>query len=240
MHGPPAMEMRICQLALLVGPSVVRTHGLFVPNEARYQTALRPDTLGICRIAPAGSEKSPNRPFWVSGNSEAIAVSTFVRRHTSLSPMLQRIHSGGQTGADIAALEVALDHDFPHGGWCPKGRRSLAGPIPDCFQLVETPSDDYLQRTEWNVRDTDGTVVFTLAEEATGGSLKTIEYARKHKKPWLHLSQAEPGLESFSARLLAFIDEHSIETLNVAGSRESKEPGIHDWVREVLEAAFFS
>ena len=155
--------------------------------------------------------------------------------------MLQRIHSGGQTGADIAALEIALEKDFPHGGWCPKGRRSLAGPIPDCFELKETPSDDYLQRTEWNVRDTDGTVVFTLAKEVTGGSLKTIDYARKHQKPCLHLSQADPqleSLESFANRLLDFIGEHDIETLNVAGSRESKEPGIHDWVREVLEGLF--
>ena len=150
--------------------------------------------------------------------------------------MLARIHSGGQTGADIAALELAVEKGFPHGGWCPKGRRSLAGPIPDCFELKETPSDDYLQRTEWNVRDTDGTVVFTLSEEATGGSLKTIDYTRKHQKPCLHLSQSDQQLESFTNRLLDFIGEHGIETLNVAGSRESKEPGIHDWVREVLES----
>ncbi len=152
--------------------------------------------------------------------------------------MLTRIVSGGQIGADIAALEIALEKDFPHGGWCPKGRRSLAGPIPECFELQETPSDDYLQRTEWNVRDTDGTVVFTLSKEATGGSLKTIDYTRKHQKPCLHLSQADlqsESLESFTNRLLDFIGEHDIATLNVAGSRESKEPGIHDWVREVLE-----
>ena len=150
--------------------------------------------------------------------------------------MLNRIVSGGQTGADIAALELALERGFPHGGWCPKGRRSLAGPIPDCFELRETPSDGYLQRTEWNVRDTDGTVVFTLSKNATGGSLKTIDYTRKHQKPCLHLSQADPQLENFTHRLLDFIGEHDIETINVAGSRESKEPGIHNWVREVLDS----
>lgn len=153
--------------------------------------------------------------------------------------MLTRIVSGGQTGADIAALELALDKDFPHGGWCPKGRRSLAGPIPDCYELQETPSENYLQRTEWNARDSDGTVIFTLAAQVTGGSLKTIEFAKQHHKPWLHLAQADPGLESFAERLRAFIEEHQIEALNVAGSRESKEPGIHDWTREVLETAFW-
>lgn len=153
--------------------------------------------------------------------------------------MLRQLVSGGQTGADIAALELALKRGLPHGGWCPRGRRSLAGPIPETFQLRETPSRDYLQRTEWNVRDSEATVVLTLAAEASGGSLKTIEFARKHHKPWLHLAQADPGLESFAARLQDFIAEHGISVLNVAGSRESKEPGIHAWTQEVLQEALW-
>ena len=152
--------------------------------------------------------------------------------------MIEKLVSGGQTGADIAALDVALKHGFPHGGWCPKGSRSLDGPIPDRYQLVETPSDSYLQRTEWNVRDSDGTVVFTLAREATGGSLKTIGFAKKHGKPCIHIPRASytyaPELV-----LLPFIAEHQIKVLNVAGSRESKEPGIHQWVMDVLDYVFF-
>jgi hypothetical protein len=153
--------------------------------------------------------------------------------------MIEKLVSGGQTGADIAELDVALKHGFPHGGWCPKGRRSLERPIPAQYLLVETPTDSYLQRTEWNVRDTDGTVVFTLAREATGGSLKTIGFTRKHRKPCLHLSMAGSGLFSPAAQLQEFVKEHGLKVLNVAGSRESKEPGIHDWVSGVLEDAFF-
>jgi hypothetical protein len=155
--------------------------------------------------------------------------------------VLEKLISGGQTGADIAALDVALRFGFPHGGWCPKGRRSLEGPIPDRYNLFETPSDGYLQRTEWNVRDSDGTVVFTLAETVTGGSLRTIGFAQKHKKPCLHLSR-EVGLFEYRDRselLLEFVRGHGIRRLNVAGSRESKEPGIHQWVMEVLERSFF-
>lgn len=150
--------------------------------------------------------------------------------------VIKKLISGGQTGADIAALDVALRHDFPHGGWCPKGRRSLEGPIPARYQLQETPSPGYLQRTEWNVRDSDGTVVFTLAAEATGGSLRTIGFAKKHGKPCLHISSA-----CYRAPLILqrFAAEHRINILNVAGSRESKEPGIHAWVMQVLEDAFF-
>lgn len=155
--------------------------------------------------------------------------------------VIEKLISGGQTGADIAALDVALRFGFPHGGWCPKGRRSLEGPIPTRYNLFETPSASYLQRTEWNVRDSDGTVVFTMAAVVTGGSLRTIEFARKHGKPCLHLSR-EVGLFGYRDRselLQAFVREHSVRRLNVAGSRESKEPGIHSWVMEVLEQAFF-
>ena len=155
--------------------------------------------------------------------------------------MIEKLISGGQTGADIAALDVALRFDFPHGGWCPKGRRSLEGPISTRYQLVETPKASYLQRTEWNARDSDGTVVFTLAAEVTGGSLRTIEFAKKHGKPCLHLSR-DPGSFGYRDRselIQEFVREHDIRKLNVAGSRESKEPGIHKWVMNVIEMAFF-
>ncbi len=153
--------------------------------------------------------------------------------------MITKLVSGGQAGADIAALDVALRHGFPHGGWCPAGRKSLDGPLPARYLLTETPSDNYLQRTEWNVRDTDGTVVFTLAREATGGSLKTVGFAKKHRKPCIHISRDAGSLFDSAQQLQEFVKEHGIKTLNVAGSRESKEPGIHQWVMQVLEDAFF-
>lgn len=94
-----------------------------------------------------------------------------------------KIVSGGQTGADRAGLDWAIKHGIPYGGWCCKGRRSEDGSIPSQYQLQETPSTNYLQRTEWNVRDSDGTVIFSLAERLSGGSLKTLEFAIKHRKP---------------------------------------------------------
>jgi hypothetical protein len=152
--------------------------------------------------------------------------------------MITKLVSGGQTGADIAALDVALKHGFPHGGWYPKGRKSVEGPIPARYDLNETPSASYLQRTEWNVRDSDGTVVFTMAEEVSGGSLKTIGFAKKHGKPCIQVSR--DGSVSPATDLRAFVKEHGIKVLNVAGSRESKEPGLHDWVMELLEEALFA
>ena len=149
---------------------------------------------------------------------------------------ITKIISGGQTGADRAGLDTALWHNFPHGGWCPKGRKAEDGPIGEQYNLTETHSADYLQRTEWNVRDSDGTIVFTFAAEVTGGSMRTVEFARKHKKPCLHIHR---GYYQPAELIQVFIKEHSVHALNIAGSRESKEPGIHDWVKGVLDNALF-
>lgn len=105
------------------------------------------------------------------------------------------------------------------------------------YRLIEAPTEDYLQRTEMNVRGSDGTVVFTLTDKLSGGSLRTMEFCRKHKKPVAHISRAAKYKPAEA--LQRFVQEHKIKTLNVAGTRESKEPGIGQWVYQVVEDAFF-
>lgn len=146
--------------------------------------------------------------------------------------MISKIVSGGQTGADRAALDWAIEHNIPHGGWCPKGRRAEDGAIDARYLLTETPTANYLQRTEWNVRDSDATVIFTMSPELTGGSKKTEDFAKKHKKPCLHL---RPQLETPSWSLAQFLEHHKVKELNVAGTRGSKEPDVGAFVKGVLE-----
>jgi hypothetical protein len=146
----------------------------------------------------------------------------------------ESILSGGQTGAQRAALDWALAHNVPHGGWCPCGRTALDGPLDEKYLLKETPQETTLERTEWNVRDADATVVFTLAVKATGGAQKTVTFARKLKKPCLHLHR---GILAGSEKLVAFMDKHRVRRLNIAGSHEEKEPGIYDWVTSTLDKA---
>jgi hypothetical protein len=145
------------------------------------------------------------------------------------------IVSGGQTGADRAALDWALEHNVPCGGWCPKGRKAEDGPIDPKYPLKETPSSSYLQRTEWNVRDSDATVLFSIQPTLSGGSKRTMEFARKHKKPRLHLSA---GDNAAADKLKAFTEEHRVKILNVAGPRASNEPGVAEFVMRTLEEAF--
>ena len=82
-----------------------------------------------------------------------------------------KIISGGQTGADRAALDFAIDHGIEHGGWCPKGRWAEDGAIAERYPLKETPSADVAQRTEWNARDSDGTLVITEGAPVAGTAL---------------------------------------------------------------------
>jgi len=140
--------------------------------------------------------------------------------------------SGGQTGADRAALDWALEHGIRHGGWCPKGRKTEDGVLPERYQLKETPAAVYLQRTEWNVRDSDASLVFTLDDRLDGGSKRTAAFADSLGKPWLHV---RPGVHpKYVARFLA---RHGVQVLNVAGKRESSAPGIGALVRQVLSQA---
>lgn len=144
--------------------------------------------------------------------------------------------SGGQTGADRAALDFAIKNKMKHGGWCPLGRRAEDGVLRDIYKLQETPSDNYEERTEWNVRDSDGTVVFSLIKEIEGGTLFTLECAQKIQKPCLHIYQ-DKTLQPHK-KLMDFINSHKIIKLNVAGPRASKEPGIYSFVWDVLAGVF--
>ena len=157
-------------------------------------------------------------------------------RHSGLGPQVVKIVSGAQTGADRAALDVAIRWGMPHGGWCPKDRRAKDGPIGGQYLLKETPSHNYIQRTEWNVRDSDATVIFTKGEPS-GVTLKTFQFARKHGKPCLLVWQ-EGGYQPV-VHLQRFLADHGVQVLNVAGSRESKSPGIYLATYDLLEQAIF-
>jgi hypothetical protein len=113
------------------------------------------------------------------------------------------------------------------------------GPIDPRYQLQETPNRSYRQRTEWNVRDSDGTVVFSIAPVLTGGSKKTVFLAHKLGKPVLRIPR-DGGPESPEAELRAFIERHDIKVLNVAGPRASHGPQVACFVTTVLTAALAS
>jgi hypothetical protein len=148
------------------------------------------------------------------------------------------IISGGQTGVDRASLAWAIRRRFEHGGWCPKGRRAEDGKIPSQYKLRQTPSELYAQRTAWNVRDSDATVIFSRPHRLSGGSLQTLEACRDFGKPVLHLASEIFTVTEGAILLRKFLRRHGVRSLNVAGPRKSQDPSAGQFVRSVLDATF--
>ena len=134
---------------------------------------------------------------------------------------------------DRAALEWALTHRVPHGGWCPKGRTAEDGSIPMRFKLKEAPSTSYSIRTQWNVRDSNGTVIFSKTRTLKGGTKQTAIFARRLRKPCLHLIHSL-GVNEAARQLTEFLKEQRIVVLNVAGPRASDQPYLARFVKAVL------
>jgi hypothetical protein len=146
-----------------------------------------------------------------------------------------KIISGGQTGADRAALDVALEMNILCGGWCPADRMAEDGPINPRYPLRAAPGTGNRERTRLNVRDSDGTVIFTVGP-LRGGSLSTLEDCQQLKKPHLILDAKEIRPEHARQVLSKFITARNILVLNVAGLRASEAPGIYEYVWEVLRS----
>ena len=145
---------------------------------------------------------------------------------------LQKIVSGGQTGVDRAALDTAMAHGVDVGGWCPKGRRAEDGDIPERYPLKETPTAAYEQRTAWNVRDSDGTLIITDGA-LEGGTALTLSEAKQQGRAVLHVRVDDPVPVEM---IRAWGEEHDVQVMNVAGPRASEVEGIDDGACAILNA----
>lgn len=151
--------------------------------------------------------------------------------------MLKKIISGGQTGVDRAALDVALHLGIAHGGWVPKGRLAEDGALPARYQLQEMPTAEYAARTEKNVQEADGTLIISRGTP-TGGTDYTRQMVLKHGKQLLHIDLAMGQSPSAAGALIAsWIEMNRIETLNVAGPRASGDQKIYNQAFAILAEA---
>ena len=150
-----------------------------------------------------------------------------------MEKVIERIISGGQTGVDRAALDVAIEWGIPCGGWCPKGRRAEDGRIPAHYRLQEASSKEYPLRTRLNVEDADGTLVLTSGNP-TGGTALTLKLARQLRKPFLLVDLSRNANPSV---LRPWVQENHILVLNIAGPREGESSGIYEQASAFLRKA---
>ena len=121
-----------------------------------------------------------------------------------------------------------------HGGWCPRGRAAVDGPIACRYQLRETESDGYRQRTKLNVQDSDATLVINTGD-MDGGTLQTVRFARAMGKPRLAIQLDEVTADAAAHGITGWLEAGQFATLNIAGPREEKRPGIYTLALSVLE-----
>ena len=145
----------------------------------------------------------------------------------------QHIVSGGQTGVDRGALDFAIEYGYTHGGWAPRGREAEDGKIPLKYQLLELDHGGYRQRTRRNVEDSNGTLIINR-DALDGGTLATQVFAQRLNKPFLVVQLDHGVTGQVVASIIDWLRKHEIKTLNVAGPRESKRPGINGLTRALL------
>jgi len=147
--------------------------------------------------------------------------------------MIKKVISGCQTGADRGGMDAAIECGVEYGGWLPKGRMAEDGKVPARYDaMVEMTRGGYPKRTEQNVIDSDGTVIFSYGKLSSGSAL-TRRLCKKHGKPFLYVDLGKEMDPVDSVK--KWVAAHDIQVLNVAGSRESKHPGIHDLVVEIIK-----
>lgn len=148
---------------------------------------------------------------------------------------IEKIISGGQTGADQAALDFAIERKIPHGGWIPKGRLTERGHLSQKYQLKETNSSSYEERTKRNVLEADATVIFCY-DQLFGGSLLTLLIAQNRQRivKVIEIRSKEPP----ASEVRRWLIENQVRVLNVAGPRASMTPQIYDAVIGYLNELF--
>jgi hypothetical protein len=145
-----------------------------------------------------------------------------------------KIISGGQTGVDRAALDVALKHGVECGGWCPAGRLDEFGKIPDHYPVEEMEQGSFAERTLQNVKDSDATAIF-YRQDVRGGTEYTLRCCIEQKRPHVLIDASRVSADEAAKEIVDLVRKHKIDILNVAGPRQSEWPDGYDYAFHALE-----
>ena len=151
---------------------------------------------------------------------------------------IQKIISGGQTGAARAALDVALKLGIEYGGWIPRGRLTEDGPLPGMYRLEEMPTSSYTKRTRQNILDSDGTLILSHGALADGAAMAR-QTLRKCKRPWLHVDLHETAAFQAALDISDWVEDNRIAVLHVTGPRAGTDSDIYKNTLAILESAYY-
>jgi hypothetical protein len=146
-----------------------------------------------------------------------------------------KLISGGQTGMDRAALDVAFKNGIECGGWCPAGRLDEFGRIPDRYPVQELKVGGFTERTLQNVKDSNGTVII-YPGKLSGGTEQTVRFCQELKRPHQLVDASKVSAEDAAKLIADFVCKNKIDVLNVAGPRQSEWPEGYDYASRALDA----
>lgn len=145
-----------------------------------------------------------------------------------------KIISGGQTGVDRAALDVALTHGIDCGGWCPAGRLDEFGKIPHRYPIQELKNAGFAERTLQNVKHSDGTLVI-YSGELRGGTEQTVRFCVELDRPHQLIDASKVAAQDAAKLIADFVQKNTINILNVAGPRQSEWPKGYAYTSRALD-----
>jgi Circularly permutated YpsA SLOG family len=145
-----------------------------------------------------------------------------------------KIISGGQTGVDRAALDVALKYEIECAGWCPAGRLDEFGTIPERYPVKELEHGGFEDRTAQNIKDSDGTVIIYF-RKLGGGTKFTFECCKQLHRPYQLIDADKVSVDNAASAIGDFVRQYKIGVLNIAGPRQSEWPGGYGYAFRALE-----
>lgn len=152
--------------------------------------------------------------------------------------MIRKIISGGQTGVETAALDVAIKLGVPHGGWTSRGRRNDDGPLAEIYNLKETSALGFREAIEKNVLESDGTLIVSRGIQ-TSGAAKAVRAALKKQRQLLHVDLNQYSLFEAGSLTCSWLSQKQIKSVYVTGPTAEEEPHIYEQGRKLLETAFY-
>ena len=152
--------------------------------------------------------------------------------------MIRKIISCGQTGVELAALDIALKLGIAHGGWTSRGRRNEEGALPGHYELKETVSLGFQEALEKNVVESDGTLVISKGIKSSGPT-RAVQMALKHQRQFLHVDLRQYALFEAASLTNSWMSQKMIQVVYITGPMASEDAQLYPQTRKLLETAFY-
>ena len=152
--------------------------------------------------------------------------------------MIQKIVSSGQTGVELAGLDVAMKLGIPYDGWTPRGRRNLDGPLKEKYTLKEASAVGFQRAMEQNVAESDGTLLITRGQK-TPETRFAVQMALKHQKQLLHVDLSQNSAFEGASLTNSWFSLHAVRSVFVTGTTAQNDATIYSQASKILETAFY-